>query len=97
MKHRLVFAPSAERDLNEILVYIAADKPGAASKFVRRLRDSCSLLAKQPMLGQECPELRLGVRRFSVQDYIIFYRITESTVEITRVIHGARDWLNMLS
>ena len=31
---RLHFSPTSEQDLDEILVYIARDKPGAASRFI---------------------------------------------------------------
>ncbi len=96
MSRLLRFAPSAERDLNEILAYIAADKPGAAARFVGKLKDRCQLLAEQPTLGKECRELRPGYRRFSVDNYIIFYRLSGSDVEIVRVIHGARDWIGLL-
>ncbi|MEH1771233.1 MAG: type II toxin-antitoxin system RelE/ParE family toxin [Nostoc sp.] len=31
------------------------------------------------------------------QDYLIFYRIEDTTIEILRVFHGARDLADVLS
>jgi toxin ParE1/3/4 len=92
MSRRLIFSRSAQRDLNETLVYIAKDKPGAALRFVERLQAKCDLLLSQPLLGEDCSELRPDMRRLRYQKYLIFYRFTDEKVEVVRVIHGARDW-----
>jgi toxin ParE1/3/4 len=44
-------------------------------------------------MGRLRPELRDDVRRFSVQRYLIFYRVLndDDVVEIVHVFHGARD------
>lgn len=31
------------------------------------------------------------LRSISVRPYIIYYRVTDDTVDILRIIHGARD------
>jgi plasmid stabilization system protein ParE len=49
---RLVFTPLAETDLNDILSFIAADRPLTAIAVVARVREKCELLASQPLLGQ---------------------------------------------
>jgi plasmid stabilization system protein ParE len=38
-----------------------------------------------------------GVRRRLYRDYLIFYRETEAGVEVTRIVHAARDWRSMLA
>jgi plasmid stabilization system protein ParE len=42
MTRRLVFAPTAQRDLDETLAFIAKDKPGAALRFVERIKKNAS-------------------------------------------------------
>ena len=32
-----------------------------------------------------------GLRSLPVENYLIFYRVRDDTVEVLRVIHGARD------
>jgi toxin ParE1/3/4 len=96
MTRRLIFSRSSQRDLDETLLYIARDKPGAAVQFVKKLREKCQLLIGNPLLGEDCSEVRPQTRRLVYQKYLIFYRVTDATIEITRVIHGARDWPNLL-
>jgi plasmid stabilization system protein ParE len=44
-----------------------------------------------PMRYRVRDELQAGIRAVCVEKYIIFYRITNDTVAIVRVLHGARN------
>jgi toxin ParE1/3/4 len=88
---RYLIAARAERDLTEIADYIAADSPGNASRFIRKLKNHFSLLAARPLIGRMRPELAAGVRSIHTGRYIIFYRVIDDGIEIARVIHSARD------
>jgi toxin ParE1/3/4 len=88
---RLLFSPRAEQDLDEILDYIARDKPLAAMRFVERLREACRLLAENPELGERREDFGPGLRCFSVGNYAIVYRCGSECVEIARVASGYRD------
>jgi toxin ParE1/3/4 len=94
MMRRLVYSPAAKDDLDGILSYIASDKPGAATRFAARLKKQCKLLIKNPFIGEDCSLLRPRMRRITVTGYLIFFRVDER-VEVTRVIHGARDWKSL--
>ena len=52
MKNQLLFSPLKEGDLDEILEYIAKDKPVAAFSFVEKLREKCFVLAANPEIGE---------------------------------------------
>ena len=52
---KLVFSPLAESDLNEILEFIARDKPDAAIRWVRKIRETCEFLAANPDVGERRP------------------------------------------
>jgi toxin ParE1/3/4 len=94
---QVIFAPLAETDLEEILEFIARDKPRAAVKFVERIRRTCERLGNRPHMGQARPEFAGGdLRAFPVGNYIIFYRVRSNCVEIARVLHGARDLDSLL-
>ena len=88
---RLVFTPLAEADLNEILDYIAEHRPLTAVAVVHRIREKCQLVASQPMIGQRRPEYPGDYRSFPVERWVVFYRIAAGTVEVHRVVDGARD------
>jgi toxin ParE1/3/4 len=91
MKNRLTFAPLAEADLDQILEFIARDKPLAAVTFVEKLREKCFLLAANPELGELRPDLAVNLRAFSVGNYVIFYRSMQNEVEIIRVVSGFQN------
>jgi toxin ParE1/3/4 len=89
---KLVFAPLAEQDLDDILAYIARDKPGAAVSWVGKIREKCEFLAANPDIGERRPEFRTGEFRSSlVGSYVIFYRAIADGIEIARVVRGERD------
>ncbi len=88
---KLRFRPEARRDLQNIGDYIARDDREAARRFVKSLREKCALLARNPHIGRERPDLRPGLRSFPVQSYIILYRVLDQSVEIVNVVHGSRN------
>lgn len=92
----LVFTPLALTDLESILAFVAKDRPLVASAVLKRIRDRCELIATHPELGQLRPEFPGDVRSFPVQRWIIFYRITQSAVEVVRVLDGVRDLDSLL-
>lgn len=86
------FSPAALRDLDEILDYIAADKPDAARNVVARIRTSCDRLGEFPNRGELLEEFGLRIRRISVGNYNVYYRHGDDGVLLVmRVRHGARD------
>jgi toxin ParE1/3/4 len=80
----------ADEDLIGIWLYIAADNPAAADVALDRIESVCNLLAENPHIGRERPDIAPGLRYFPVEKYLILYRVEDATVEIVRVLHGAR-------
>jgi toxin ParE1/3/4 len=81
----------ADRDLEDIAVYIAGDDPNAADTLIDRFDQKFTLLAQFPYLGHERPELATELRSFPVGRYLIFYRPQKDGIIVIRVIHGARN------
>jgi len=93
--HRVQYLPAAEQDLLDILDYIARDNPRAARAFVARVERTIGRLAHFPRSGRTPDDPRLrreGYRLLAVGDYLVFYVVIGRTVEIRRVIHGARRY-----
>jgi toxin ParE1/3/4 len=80
----------AREDLQAIRDYIAQDSPATAKRYLGIIEEKCQTLAEYPGLGVQREEY-LGLHKFPVGDYLIFYRPTENGIEIIRVLHGARD------
>lgn len=94
----LVFTREAEADLEAIGDWIAADNPPRAVTFVQDLRDVCAALVDAPKAYPVVARFkRFGVRRRSYRDYLIFYRVIGETIEISHVLHGARDYETILA
>ncbi len=87
---RFYLTALAKRDLQSILAHIARHRPQVAEEVIDRLQDKCELLASHPMLGQDRPEFS-GQRSFSVERWVIYYRVVDDEIEVTRIMHGARN------
>ena len=81
----------AEQDLEEIWSYVAeAASPATADRLIDAIIDRFELLLEQPRMGRLRPEFGAGVRSFTVENHVIYYRHDEDVV-IARVLHGRRD------
>jgi plasmid stabilization system protein ParE len=81
----------AERDLEAIGDYIAADDPSAARAWVERLRVRARLAAATPLAGRIVPEVRRAdVREVFVRTYLILYRVERRGILILAVFEGHR-------
>jgi toxin ParE1/3/4 len=86
--------PPAQDDLISILDWIAKDSPSRAVLFVDRLDERIGQLGRHPLLGRvpRNPKLReYGYRVLVVESYLVFYIVRGQTVEIHRLVHGARN------
>ena len=89
------YLPVAEQDLLDILDYIGRDNPDAARAFLDRMEQAIGRLAFFPRSGPLPRDLRLrrlGYRVLVVDNYLVFYVLIRRTVQIRRVIHGARRY-----
>ncbi len=75
----------------DTLDHIVADDVHAAVALYKRLKNVFKLIAENPKIGRDRPELSEGLRSFPAGSYLIFYRIWAREVAIVRVVHGARD------
>jgi toxin ParE1/3/4 len=81
----------AFRDLQEIETYIAADNPTAAEEVIDSIEATCDMLAREPQAGRKRPELDQRLRSFVVGQYVIFYAVQQSQINIIRILHSRRD------
>ena len=88
---RVVRRPQAEEDILEIWLFIAEDNLAAADAWVDRLDAAFALWATQPKMGRGRDELAPGLRSFPFGRYVVFYELLPDGIDVTRVLHGARD------
>lgn len=87
----LRFTTIARDDLKDIWDFIARDSITTASRFLDRLEDKCRLLADNPEIGREHPELATSLRSFPAGNYNIFYRPSKNGVDVVRILSASRD------
>ena len=72
-------------------MFIAADNPAQADDFIDLIDEKFQNLSRQPGLGRRREELVAGLRSFPVGRYVIFYLQVQDSLQIVRILHGARD------
>jgi toxin ParE1/3/4 len=92
MSLQISFSESAKQDLRDIWRGLA-EYSGLyfADSTLAKLESKFQLLAQFPSSGRVRDELLAGLRSYPAGDFVIFYRILETTVEVVRVLHGRRD------
>jgi toxin ParE1/3/4 len=88
---RLRITPRATLDLIEIWNYIADDSLENADRFIDELYETIGQLSRHPGMGRQREELAPGLRSFPHHRHVIFYKADSNSVDIVRVLHGARD------
>lgn len=99
MTYRVKFLPEAASDLTATISYINENlkNPVAANNLYTGFREAIQLLSVSPHICQICYSIRKNIseiRRCSVGNYHIFYRIDEKEkiVFILRIISSRRDF-----
>lgn len=92
MGKKLIIAPSALRDLHDIVQEIARDAPERAVKFGNALLDRAEQAGAFPRSGRIVPELGRDDVRELIHDPIrIIYRLrSEDTIDVIRFWHAKR-------
>ena len=90
---KIIWAPSALKDIDAIAQYIERDSVDQAALFVTRIIEMVDRLQEFPQSGRVIPEINhVHCREIIYGAYRIMYRITEKEVWITGVLHGAKNW-----
>lgn len=90
--------PRAERDLREILEYIAEEAGVDRALHVHgKLLEALELLGSRPGAGRVREDLaEANVRWWPVLKFVVVYEAERSPIEILRVLHGMRDLPTLL-
>ncbi|MGG1657978.1 type II toxin-antitoxin system RelE/ParE family toxin [Brevibacillus sp. NRS-1366] len=101
--YSIMITGPAEADLLEIVDYIADElkNPAAANQLMVKLAESILELEQLPFRYALVSDEQLayqGIRKLVVENYIVFYIVSENNklVTIVRVLYGKREWNNLL-
>lgn len=98
MKLNYFISDYAEKDIEEIITYIAEENPRAAKIFLDELFESMEKIASFPEIGHLRNDLTQKPVRFwpFKWHYLIIYKPI-TPIEIVRVLSGFRDITNLIN
>ncbi|MBD2359020.1 type II toxin-antitoxin system RelE/ParE family toxin [Tolypothrix sp. FACHB-123] len=88
---RHIISPEANQDLEAIIDYFTTRNIDAGERFVDEFNKKCRYLANFPNMGRSYADIKDYLRGVPLDGYIILYRVTDSGIEILRVVSGYRD------
>jgi toxin ParE1/3/4 len=88
----VVWLATAERDLDGLSNYIAADNPEAALRIFTTIRRSVKQLGAHPHIGREGRVDRTRELVIPKLPYIVVYFPTGQEIRILAVVHTSRKW-----
>ncbi len=100
-KYNIEYSKESKEDLIEIKQYINYNlqEPETANKLISKIRKLIRTLKENPEIYAIIDDdiiRKLEIRKLIVDNYIIFYRIKNDSIEIVRIMYGRRNWINLL-
>lgn len=89
--YEVVWAPSADADLERIHAWLFARSPAAFRDLTRRLVEATDRLAELPELGTLERSVPGSYHFLVVPPYKVYYRATNASVRILRIWDTRRD------
>ncbi len=92
---RLIWSPSALRDVQRLYRFLADKNPTAAQKAVKAIREGIGILARQPHVGRPAAGMELEFREwliaFGDSGYVILYRYAGHPPAVVLAIRHQRE------
>lgn len=102
-KYKTQFSKDARNDLIDIYSYIKYNlqEPDIANKLKKKIKQEIYKLEDFPAIHSTIEEdliKKLKIRKFTMNNYIVFYKIEEEKqiIQIVRIMYGRRNWINLL-
>ena len=100
-KYNIEYSKESKQDLIGIKQYIKYNLQEAetAQKLVSKIRKEINNLKHNPETYSIIDDdiiKKLEIRKLIVNNYIVFYRIKKTNIEIVRIMYGRRNWINLL-
>lgn len=101
-EYAIVFAPSAQEDLKQILQWLEQEAPAKVSEWyaaikaeiqtLRQMPERCPVAPENGLWGEE--ELRQLLFQNYPSKYRIIFHVSGNSVHILNIRHGARRFLH---
>ncbi|WP_156761051.1 type II toxin-antitoxin system RelE/ParE family toxin [Microbacterium karelineae] len=82
------FTPAAQRDLSGIWDFTEERwSPAQAETYILEIRAAIERIATDPDRGHRCDDIREGYRRYRIGSHLVFYVVTDDSIDVIRVLH----------
>jgi plasmid stabilization system protein ParE len=90
---KVIWAPSADRDLGRIFEHLRIRGPDTARRTLSRLTEAVDRLESHPEIGAVAEDVKpLGrCRQLAVPPFRILYTVTDTNVYVLRIWDSRRD------
>lgn len=100
-KYNIEYSKESKQDLIGIKQYIKYNlqEPEIAQKLITKIRTQIDSLKYSPEIYAIIDDdiiKKLENRKLIVDNYIIFFRIKNDSIQIVRIMYGRRNWINLL-
>ena len=92
MRYTVRYLETVRRDREAIKAYLSQYSTTAAMRLFEKIRNKMELVKSNPYMHKSY-EGRPQFRRMVIEDYLIFYKVIETskTIEVHHIFHGTRD------
>ena len=95
---KLELSEAAVIDLEEIFEYTIREFGRVnATAYLISFDELFVRLSQNPFMGKTRYEIKHSLRSISCKRHVVFYRITSKRIRVIRIIHGSRDYIDMLN
>ncbi len=94
--YKILLKRAAANDIDDIAGYIQQDNARRAESFTDEISAKIAVIAEHPLMYPARDDVKAGLRADLIGSYLVFFKIHVDSVEIVRVLHGARDLDNLL-
>lgn len=85
-------SPAAQRDLVSIWNHTTRHWGiEQANRYIDYLAAAFGELAASPKIAPTCEHIRPGYRRWSIEQHLIYFRVTRYGIAVIRVLHNRMD------
>ena len=92
-----VISKKAVADLEEIWLYTVEKWSVAqADRYYNLIFDEINFICRNINSGKSMEHVRKGYRASKVKSHLIFYRVSNNTIEVIRILHERMDIENRL-
>ena len=96
--HPYVISKLAAADLDEIWYYTVEKwSVEQANRYYNLIFEEIDYICEKPHYGKSIDNIRKGYRVSKVKSHLIFYKVVNDIVEISRILHQQMDIENRLS